>query len=341
MPAGERGGQSHRSSFLGHQRRHPCTDCGHSYLHADSESDGPHFRREIAGGGTIVSSTHGALHELHIVPHGGTELPQELLDEIDPDQFPTLAALVHANADTGTGAIYRTLVEGVTSGNVTGVAVAGFHLSRILLDANRLKPEEQVLAHPYSGDGSLYSDYLTREADRLREEALLPWLRAVDRVLRRMREGVVYHHHTYDIIPLSPRPWDQDPGTKRPAFQLSWRKPSWDTGAEVDGSLGVDGLAPLEEIERARDRICEFLYSKMNITGTASTTGAIDHPLLLPVLPFRGTRRGEHSGTLHHVVYDLRKDFLATEEQIRLWVRDSPWRLAGVCPPVRGCSPGR
>ncbi|MGH3669113.1 MAG: hypothetical protein ACRDSH_00540 [Pseudonocardiaceae bacterium] len=274
-----------------------------------------------------MSSTHGPLRELHIVPHGGTEVPQELLDEIDPEQFPTLAELVHANADTGTGAIYRTLVEGVTSGDVRGIAVAGFHLSRILLDANRLKPEEQVLVHPYSGDGRLYSEYLIREAGRLREEALLPWLRAVDGILCQMQGGVVYHHHTYDLVPLSPRPWDQDPGVKRPAFQLSWRKSNWDTVFEVGCSLEVDELAPLGEIEQARDRIGEFLCDKIGATGTS---GAIDHPLLLPVLPFRGTRRGEYCGTLHHVVYDLRKDFLVTEDQVRLWVRDSPWRLAGV-----------
>jgi hypothetical protein len=327
MLVGERSGQSRRSSFLGQQGRHPCTDCGRSYLHADPGSGSPHFRREIVGGGTIVSSTHGPLKELHIIPHGGTELPHELLDEIDPDQFPTLAALVHANADTGTGAIYRTLVEEVASGSVRGTAVAGFHLSRILLDANRLKPEEQVLAHPYSGDGSLYSEYLVREAARLREEMLLPWLRAVDGILRQMHEGVVYHHHTYDLIPLSPRPWDQDPGAKRPAFQLAWRKSSWDTVFEIGDSPEVDELAPLKEIEQARDRIREFLCDNIGIPGTI---GAIDHPLLLPVTPFRGTRRGEPSGAPHHVVYDLRKDFLVTEEQVRLWVRDSPWRLAGV-----------
>lgn len=327
VPASGSGGQSCRSSFLSQQRRHRCTDCGHVYLNAAPVSDGPHFRRDIVGGGTIVSSKHGLVNELHIVPHGGTELPQELLDEIDTDQFPALAELVHANADIGTGAIYRTLVESVISGEVKGVAVAGFHLSRVLLDANRVKPEEQVSAHPYAGDGSVYSEYLRREANRLREEALLPWLSAVDEILRQMHHGVVYHHHTYDIVPLSPRPWDRDPGVMRPAFQLSWRKSSWDTVPEDVGLSETDELAPLVEIEDARDRICDFLSHEIGIVGTV---GAIDHPLLLPALPFRGTHRGERSAELHHVVYDLRKDFLVTEAQVRLWVQASPWRLASV-----------
>lgn len=52
------------------------------------------------------SCAHGPQRTAHH-SHGGTELPHELLDEIDLDQFPTLAELVHANAGTSTGDILR------------------------------------------------------------------------------------------------------------------------------------------------------------------------------------------------------------------------------------------
>lgn len=320
---------SHPSQFvfLEQQRQHPCTDCGHSYLaaNANTVSEGPNFHRKTVGGGTIVSSKHGLISEVHIVPHGGTELPQDLLDELDPDQLPALSELVHENADIGTGAIYRTLVEDVISGESKGVVVAGFHLSRILLDANRAKVEEQMPLHPYVGSADIYAEYLRRRGYDLREEALLPWLDAIGRILHNISDGVVYHHHTYDVASLSPRPWDQGPYIKRPAFQLVWRKPSWDAVFDHNESSIEDGLAPLKDIEGVRDRIHNFLQAEI---GLEDSSGAIDYPLRLPVAPFPGTRSGDPFVTPHHVMYDLRKDVLVTEKQIQLWVAIGPWRVA-------------
>lgn len=319
------GSEPSQSAFLEQQRQHACTDCGHSYLTADTVSEGLNFHRKAVGAGTVISSKHGSITELHIVPHGGTELPQDLLDELDPDQLPTLSALVHKNADIGTGAIYRTLVEDVVSGESRGVVVAGFHLSRILLDANRAKLEEQMPLRPYVGSADLYSNYLRRRGYELRQEALLPWLDAIEGILREMGDGVVYHHHTYDVSALSPRPWDRGSDIKRPAFQLVWKKPSWDAVFDHDEPSIEDGLAPLEDLERVRDRICKFLRVE---TDLGDSNGAIDYPLRLPVAPFSGTRSGDPQGTPHHVMYDLRKDILVTEKQVRSWVAVGPWRLA-------------
>lgn len=320
----EHRGRDHELAFLEQQRRHSCTDCGHSYLGAGAMPEGLHFRRKIVGGGTIVSSKYGPITEVHIIPHGGTEVPQGLLDGIVPAQIPALADLVHKNADLGTGAIYRKLVDHVVSGESRGVVVAGFHLSRILLDANRAKLAEQVPSRPYVGSADLYSTYLRTRGYELREQALLPWLNAVNEVLGDMHGGVVYHHHTYDVSPLSPRPWDRGSDIKRPAFQLVWKKPSWKSTFNGDESLMNDGLAPIEHLENVRDRICEFLQVKI---GLEDGNGAIDYPLMLPVSPYSGTRSGELPNTSHHVMYDLRKDILVTERQIASWVASRPWRI--------------
>ncbi|MGH3836671.1 MAG: hypothetical protein ACRDSF_13370 [Pseudonocardiaceae bacterium] len=319
------GDQAGKLAFLEQQRQHPCTDCGHSYLAADPVSEGSDFRREIVGGGTVVSSNHGPITEVHIVPHCGTEVPGDLIDDLDPEQLPALSELVHGNADIGTGAIYRTLVEDVVSGESKGVVVAGFHLSRILLDANRAKLEEQMPLRPYVGSADIYSKYLRRRRDELREEALIPWLEAVDAILRKMSNGVVYHHHTYDVSSLSPRPWDRGPDLKRPAFQLVWKKPAWEAVFDHEEQSRDGGLAPLEDIEGVRDRICRFLQVEM---GIVDSEGAIDYPLRLPVIPFSGARSGDPPDMPQHVMYDLRKDVLVTEEKVRSWVAARPWRLA-------------
>ncbi len=317
--------QASRLAFLEQQRQHPCTDCGHSYLTASPVSEGLDFRREIVGGGTVVSSKHGPITEVHIVPHCGTEVPPDLLDYLDPEQLPILSALVHENADIGTGAIYRMLVEDVVSGKSKGIVVAGFHLSRILLDANRAKLEEQMPLRPYVGSADICSQYLRGHREGLRDEALVPWLNAVDDILREMGSGVVYHHHTYDVSSMSPRPWDRGPDLKRPAFQLVWKKPTWEAVFDHEEPATEEGLAPLEEIEGVRDRICKFLQVEM---GIGDSDGAIDYPLRLPVTPFSGARRGDPPDTPRHVMYDLRKDVLVTEEKVRSWVVASPWRLA-------------
>ncbi|WBB56463.1 hypothetical protein [Verrucosispora sp. WMMD573] len=315
--------------FMKHQREHECSDCGHPYLDLDLTGAGPHVRRRRVGGGTIVADTSGPLRELHVLPHCGTELPADLLAAVDPADYGRLAQLVHDNLDLGTAAIYRLLVEDIVAGRAPGVAVAGFHLSRIMLDANRDAVHEQVPENPYAGSGELYRDYHLSEGLRLRDEELLPWLAAVDDMLREMGgQGSVYHHHTYDVYSISPRPWDRGFTPKRPAFQLIWSRPLVRRAGE-HAAVGDPGLARLEDIERVRESIRNFLEREI---GVGNGTGQVDYPLLLPVLPFRGTRRGDPADSPRHLVYDLRKDLLATDRQLRSWVSTAPWRFPAAGP---------
>jgi N-formylglutamate amidohydrolase len=318
-------GQIGQVSLLDCQKQHLCTDCGHKYLDGIEPSQGLPYSLQVAGGGTVVSTNDGPIKEMHILPHCGTELPSDLLAELSEDQLPALAKLVHQNADIGTGAIYRALVDKIVTGEYKGVVVAGFHVSRLLLDANRATEQEQVPPKPYVGTADVYRDYLRRHGAELRRQALLPWLEAVDAILREMGEdGVVYHHHTYDVFSMSPRPWDRGLTPERPAFQLVWTRPAIDPAGD-DGTLLQDhGLLPLRDVENVRDRINEFLRTEM---GLPEGGGSIDYPMFLPVVPFTGTRKGDPVGMPRHVMYDLRKDILVTEDQIQSWVKRAPWRL--------------
>jgi hypothetical protein len=304
------------------QRGHDCTDCGFSYLD-EPDVEGADFLRQVIGGGTVVRSTREPITELHILPHCGTELPADLVSEIDESDLPVLSRLVHQNADIGTGAMYRVLADRVMSGLAPGVAVAGFHLSRLMLDSNRAAPQDQMPARPYVGSADIYADYLRRHRADMREYSLLPWLAATNGILREMDDrAVVYHHHTYDVLSMSPRSYDLGASRERPAFQLTWRKPAMD---ELAGELSeVEGLAPLEDVEDIRDRIWKFLEVE---AGVQNGQGDIDYPLNLPVTPFLGTRQGDPAGGPCHVLYDLRKKILTTDELIHAWVQTAPWKL--------------
>lgn len=321
----EREGGASKAALLEAQRSHLCTDCGHVYLTDEYVPDGPYHRRQIFGGGSIVTSLEGPVREVHILPHGGTEFPQDFLAEASPNDFPALSNLAHENSDIGTGAIYRELVNGIVSGRSRGVVVAGFHFSRLLIDANRAKTEEQLPAAPYIGRSDIYSDYIKRQGHTLREQALLPWLDAIDEILHTMGgEGVVYHHHTYDVRSMSPRPWDLGSRPERPPFQLVWKKPTWEATPDPTVLSAEDDVVALQDIRDVRDQIGEFLAREMGVTDGR---GGIDYPLQLPAVPFLGARVGDSSDTPRHVCYDLRKDILLTDEHVRAWVEVAPWRL--------------
>jgi hypothetical protein len=310
-----------RDRFISAQRQHDCLDCGWAYLADDWTRKGS-AARQVFGAGSIVFSADQPIRELHIVPHGGNELPDEFLADLSPDRMTDLVALVHDNSDLGTGAVYRSLVDKIVRGEITGAAVAGFHLSRLLVDCNRADPTKQTPRQPYVGTSELYADYLDSTNAMLRAQALQPWLDGVNELLELMGEaGNVYHHHTYDLFTMSHRPYDFGEGMPRPAFQLIWnRTPS--------GELSTDdndrGLAPLAKVETIAAQISEFLSGEFGIPDPA---GAIDYPLGLPLAPFHGMRHGENLAP-SHFAYDMRKDVLTSEARVQAWVTSAPWMLA-------------
>jgi N-formylglutamate amidohydrolase len=317
-------------AFLEVQRGLGCADCNQAYLGGPDYMEGEHSYRQAVGGGTIVASRRTPITEVHIVPHGGSELPAELLEQTARPIWRPLAELVHLNADTGTGTVYARLAERISSGELDGAAVAGFHLSRLLIDANRVDPQHQTPARPYVGEPDLYEHYLTRNREKLREAYLDPWVYAVNELLAELENpGVVYHHHTYDLTSMSPRPYDLGE-LDRPAFQLVWKRPDEGAVPVTEEVLKLDprggGLARMEDLKDIRDNITNYLADR---DGAASVDGYIDYPLELPLTPFLGTFRADLTVSVQHVMYDIRKDFLDTEEKVLGWVDEGPWRLPG------------
>jgi hypothetical protein len=305
-----------QASFKRVQKMLPCTDCGLDPL--GSRTEGAHGEVEVAGGGTIVWDPRAPVRELHVIPHGGVDLPTELLMDVGERDFDELAQLVHDNADTGTRALYSLLAKSVLTGRSPGAAVAAFDISRVLIDANRLLAGDRIPVLPYVGSPELYAAYLDRrrpDLDRLADE----WIAKVNSILSASSGLAVYHHHTYDIFARSSRPYDQSADVKRPAFQLFRRRPT------VDGENCDDiGLAPIRLLNDIAARISTFLSDS---TGSSDTTGQVDFPLSLPVTPFHGCLNDGVSGQNHHIIYEIRKDLLDSESRVENWFNARPWAV--------------
>ena len=315
--------------FRAVQSHHECTDCGLHDRDISRWGQTGAISLEIAGGGSIVRNVRGHLREIHIIPHGGTELPTDLLEEVGADNFHQLEQLVHANSDIATRAIYAALVRDIVDGRLEG-AVAAFHVSRILIDANRDKIHDQVPGKPYTGSARLYASYLRKNRHRMAHELAQPWFDAVNNLLENSADCPVYHHHTMDVYALSPRKYDKGGKSKRPAFQLFWRRPpngdlpSREVHPFEDFPPDNDpGLAPLELLKVIASKMQQFFDEEGDETNPA-LTGRIDDPLRAPVMPFRELIK--NAERRHpHVLYEVRKDLLDSEEKVEKWLARQAW----------------
>jgi hypothetical protein len=313
-----------QKAFRSTQSIHQCTDCGLDDDEIVNMAAGSNMSLHIVGGGSILQDSHEGPSEIHIIPHGGVELPTDLLRQVPVCHFDELANLVHDNSDIGTRAIHRSLAASVFSGKLKGVAIAAFHVSRLLFDANRLVDTEQVSMVPYTGSPELYADYLATHWRTLRSEFLEPWVNAVNDLLDSAPEGVVaYHHHTMDIYSLSRRIHDIGGDGKRPPFQLFWMRPPRNDKKNRDEQEDRTGLAPREVLEVVRSKM-EKYFSQI-IGEEEASGGKIDYPLSVPRTPFHGCLNERLDRDYRHIIYEVRKDLLATSESIDRWMEHQPW----------------
>jgi hypothetical protein len=301
-------------AFRQEQARLDCTDCPLGDVRPGLRTAG--LAIENHGYGTVVSSRDSPTRELHIFPHCGIELPTELLEAVGAAHFGDLASLVHDNADTGSLAMYRLLALQIARGELPGAAMAGFHLSRLLVDSNRILPEDRTPLSPYSGGSELYRDYMIDNRPSLLHSTNL-WLERVNSLLAESDDLVVYHHHTYEPVSLGSPPHELAPGAERPGFQLFWRRPSIGRDPNTD-----EGLAPLAMVESVVGRMRRFWAPHV-----PRVEGAIDFPLMLPVTPFAGCVNDGQVRRHVHIIYEVRKDLIRQQADIARFADENPWRV--------------
>jgi hypothetical protein len=304
--------------FRSAQRAHQCTDCGYGPPLLGALPARKNVYEGWHGGGTLVLPA-APVSELHIVPHGGTQLPSRVLTDIDSSSYSALATLVHENLDLGTGAMYRRLADLVGRGSLPTSAVAAFHVSRIVLDPNRAQRKGQVTETPYSNSAKFQLELPASEKEGFRQTLLLPWLDAVCKVISTSSLEVVYHHHTYDLTGLSPRSNDRGGFEKRPAFQLFSRRDNHER-------LGLPPtFASAKTLSSVEDRIRNFLYGWRS---AEDCDGSIDYPLRAVETPFHASGRDEEPV---HLIYELRKDLLPDVASVNTWIDSRCWAVPSEC----------
>jgi hypothetical protein len=300
---------------------------GYSDVLADfaSQSDRIHVRRY--GGGRIVEPFRpGQPAELHLFPHGGTQLTSDFVRGLDGSTAEAIVQLVLQNYDAGTPGIANEIVRHIVERALNHRYVAVFDVSRLFLDANRLISTDQVPAHPYIGSPELYQPYLQSRSEDLRAEVLVPWIEAVNALVLERNIRVIYHHHSYDTVSHGRREHDLRPYAPRPRGQVFWKKPSF---GSHQGR--VVGLIPLELAQAVADAMRQGLRGDR---AADQESVLIDEPLVAPAMPFTDCIDDGTSPTdsRWHVVYEVRKDILHgsvlhwvdTLELIQAAVKNSP-----------------
>lgn len=246
-----------------------------------------------AGGGYIVQPLNGAIRELHIVPHAGMYLPDEYEWAYATTNQDTLIPAILANYDQSTGAVASYLASTLRQEHHADRALAFFNITRVLVDANRLRLDEQV-STPYSGPSILRTDLSGDEKQRIVDGLLNPWFEAIDQLVEENPISIVIHHHTYDRIGIPGRVTHEvSAGQVRP--------PSMIFQHYVIGDMTGDFLPPAH-LERLRGLIQTHLH-KLEAPGDVTIDWPYVSPYMLPI-------HLHQTSYVAQCVYELRKDIL-------------------------------
>lgn len=239
--------------------------------------------REV-GGGFLVLPGSGAIEVVHVVPHGGTRLPAAFADTYTETDPSLLAPSIVDNGDLGTAAMATRLAL-----QPKGRAVAFFACTRLLADANRSLPQQQVPRAAYRGVPLLRADLPEARRREIAAELVQPWHVAIEQCLvdhaRTVRR--VVHHHSFDEFAGAVTPHDRS-RERRPAAMLFQDR--------VHNGGGT--FLPAAELERL---VAALLVPLRALDPAARVE--VDSTYVAPAMPIVPR-------TVPICVYELRKDLL-------------------------------
>lgn len=168
------------------------------------------------GGGCLVLPAGGAIEVLHVVAHGGTGTPADCADVYADADARQVAQSILDNCDLGTAAMAARLAL-----QPQGRALAFFACTRLLVDANRALPEQQVPREAYRGVHLLRADLPAPRRAEIVARLLQPWLDGIERCLAEHHRTVrrIVHHHSFDEFPGGTTPHDRS-RARRPAAMV-------------------------------------------------------------------------------------------------------------------------
>ncbi len=245
------------------------------------------------GGGHLVLPASGAIEVVHVVPHGGMQLPAQFADTFAATDPRLLAQSIVDNCDLGTAAMATRLAL-----QPLGRAVAFFDCTRLLADANRALPEQQVPHAAYRGVSLLRADLPETKRREIRTTLVQPWHTAIEQCIADHAHTLrrIVHHHSFDEFPGSATPHDRS-RERRPAAMLFQDRQN----------NGGGSFLPATELRRI---VAALRAPLQRLDATAQVE--VDSTYVAPAMPIVPR-------TVPICVYELRKDLLrdrAAREQL-------------------------
>jgi hypothetical protein len=255
------------------------------------------------------------ISHVHIIPHGGTEIPGFLREETSllvRSEF-GMAKSVLDNYDAGTTAIGIRLAKKIATDSLWEDAVIAYYpTSRLIADINRLKKPEQIPQFSYSGLPIFQPPLAPAIEELITQELIEPWMHHTKQVIARTK--VVFHHHTYDPEGGGTVAYDNAPFEIRPVMQFFQRLPEKHRAVRRRGRNIIDEDLLLD-LKLIALRCWLHIYEEQQTIPN-------DYPYRLPEIPFLSinTDSPEDDRNRQHIIYEVRKDCLVGVDRLERWV---------------------
>jgi predicted N-formylglutamate amidohydrolase len=248
-----------------------------------------------------VVTSGDPVRELHIIPHGGYQIPSAYTWALSVNDPARVAQTVWDNYDQSTPALATYLVRSLESHPHR--AVAYFEVSRVLVDANRLQLEEQIPLKPYKGDAVLRHDLTVAHKQQLVDDLLRPWMAEIERLIS-PDLVVVMHHHTYDQFGLALSAYEKlQAGEQRPAGMIFQ-------------NYDFEGYNKMFVSAALLPQLVGLLRGYLqHMAPDADVT--IDWPYVAPAMLANWI--AAKSAAIQSLVYEVRKDLLVGASNIARW----------------------